>query len=367
MQAYALQTYLTQHGQDTTIINYIPNTCDKSFFRCFRTRRMAKLRQNLSEYLKERKLATFRDQNLRLTQRYGSLLNLKEKPPDCDVYICGSDQIWNPSFTRDGEHKLTLSYFLDFGEDTVKRISYAASFGCVDYPLDLIEVIKPLLQRFNALSVRESTGVDILAQMECKHVRLLPDPTLLLQCKDYKMLLNKTACTSSNTIFVYSLRHNQETIRSITSQLMGMKDAMIKICDETTWGNTGVKEWLASIAAAKAIVTNSFHGVVFSILFEKTFIALPIEGPGEGMNDRIFTLLGQLNLKHRICVTPNRERLCELLNHPIDWSKVGKMLTVLRQQADAFFDETLDNDMSIRITELKDDVRSPERSINVEA
>ena len=80
--------------------------------------------------------------NLNLTKRYKSYSDLKKDPPKCDVCVCGSDQIWNQYFTMNGEGGLTLSYFLNFGVDDIKRIAYAVSFGTIDYPDELMKVLK---------------------------------------------------------------------------------------------------------------------------------------------------------------------------------------------------------------------------------
>ena len=137
----------------------------------------------LWKYLKARRFLDkkFRRQYLNLSLVYSSFKSLAKNPPQHDIYICGSDQIWNPSFTGFGEGHLTLSYFLNYGASNVKRIAYAVSFGCMEYPEGILKKIIPSLIKFNAISVREYSGRNILQRAGLDNIALMPDPTLLLK------------------------------------------------------------------------------------------------------------------------------------------------------------------------------------------
>lgn len=341
LQAYALQTYLSRRGHDCRIIDYVPYTYEKSLFRCCSTRLPTRIPNNVLDYMKERRIDRFRKLHLRLTQRYSSLVELQQAPPEYDVYLCGSDQIWNPSFTAWGEKKPTLSYFLDFGGEQKTRLAYAASFGCTSYPPQLINIIKPALQRFNALSVRENTGVAILNDMGINNVSLMPDPTILLHRNDYEGLLTKPKQPASNRFFVYALHKGQKTIQDIRRHLETQKGQNIQYAGFNSRSLMGVEEWLAEIARSEAVVTNSFHGVVFSILFKKPFVAVSVEGQGSGMNDRMETLLANLGLEEHLVSTFDGRRVNDLLCKPIDWLAVGTRLASARQVATRFFERHL--------------------------
>ena len=342
LQAFALQTYLLTQGHDCKIIDYVPCNYKKTLFRCFLTRFPLNIFRNLLDYNKESRMDRFRQSHLRLTRNYGSLAELQKDPPDCDVYVCGSDQIWNPSFTRRGEGKVTLSYFLDFGGEQKRRLAYAASFGCTSYPADLIDIIKAPLQRFKALGVRENTGLAILDKIGISDTSLVPDPTMLLRLEDYKGLLPKSETTAVDSVFVYALHSGQKTIQEIRCHLEERNKQTIQYTGFNSHSSLSVEEWLAAIARSKAVVTNSFHGVIFSILFEKPFVAVSVEGHGSGMNDRINTLLGNLGLEERIVITYDDERLVNLLYKPIDWRTVGIRLNSIRDVASRFFERYLD-------------------------
>ena len=97
LQAYALQVFLTKLGHNVKIIDYMPRAYEKTFAKCFVSKRPAAIKKCLSEYFKETHFIPFRKEHLTLTDRYDSVDEMRRNPPHCDVYICGSDQIWNTS------------------------------------------------------------------------------------------------------------------------------------------------------------------------------------------------------------------------------------------------------------------------------
>lgn len=341
LQAYALQTHLVKQGYNAVIIDYFPFTFQKKLHKRIFSRYPSVMVQKIINYLKEMNIESFRKKHFHLTKRYNSLVELQADPPDCDAYICGSDQIWNRHFTSKGEKKPTLSYFLDFGNEHTKRISYAASFGCTTYPPELINIVKPSLQRFNALSVRETTGRDILEDIGYHDVQLMPDPTLLLQKQDYEPLQCSLRKSEAGSILVYSLHPKQTTINTITNHLKTRKQYKIQYCGFRSYSTMGIEGWLTTIASARVVVTNSFHGAVFSILFEKPFISVPVEGHGAGMNDRLHTLLGCLGLEERMIGTFDCSKVNDLLLRSIDWKQVRKRIESLREKADCFLIKAL--------------------------
>lgn len=336
LQAYALQTYLTQNGHDTKIINYRPYTYEKKLIRCFNIKRPWRIPQNVFEYRKEQRLNEFRTKHLNLSKRYQSTEDLKNDPPAYDVYICGSDQIWNQSFTSSGEGKVTLNYFLDFGPDNVKRIAYAASFGCIEYPEELVKFITPILSKFDAVSVREISGRQMVHEMGIDDVWLLPDPTLLLQAKDYEILLPSQQMAKSNYSFFYALQAKQKTIKDIKNYFSRrLRHCIVDAGSQ----NMSIEHWLACIKSSDFVVTNSFHGVVFAIIFRKPFIVVPIEGFLSGMNDRIVTLLGNLGLQNRILEIQDERKINEIMIQNIEWTAVEQRIYLLRKDTRRFFEK----------------------------
>ncbi|MBQ4516642.1 MAG: polysaccharide pyruvyl transferase family protein [Clostridia bacterium] len=312
LQAYALSKALENKGHEVTIIDYYPEKYKKKWTKVFFTYHPERIPASIKQLKKEKEIKTFRDEYLKKTKYFSSAKELKQYVFDYDCYICGSDQIWNPSFVRYGDQGITLSYFLDFIPNGAKKISYAASFGVKEYPEDLKNKIKDQLVLFNAISVREETGLGILKDINICDAQLVPDPTILLDASIYKKLL-KEPKRSEKYDFVYML-HSRKADAIPLLKKRKREGVMSVHC-----GNIGIEDWLTEIYGADLVITNSFHGIVFSIIFEKNFAPILIKG--SGMNDRIITLLNKLGLSDRIC-----EDLSEFKNEPIDWKTVKKKL-----------------------------------------
>lgn len=341
LQAYALQKHLVSLGHDAVVIDYFPHTYSKRTLRSFVLQVRRDGRGIFPDYIKGQKIESFRRKYLRLSRRYSSIQELRANPPELDAYICGSDQIWNTSFTRGGEGHMTLSYFLDFGSPNVKRIAYAPSFGCTRYPLDLMDIVKEKLGCFDAISAREASGLQILKSMGLEKACLVTDPTLLLSKSDYEDLLQVRSAVQRGRVFVYALHRRQNTIQQLARELSAARKWSVRKCEHSSWSALGIEEWLREFSEAEAVVTNSFHGIVFAILFEKSFVAVPVEGALEEMNDRIFTLLGQFNLQDRIVDRPDREAVERLLTNAPSWVDVRNKKYALKEVADAYLSRSL--------------------------
>ena len=277
LQAYALQSFLTKLGHDVRIIDYQPLTYEKRFFQCFKTKRPWLIKKNLIEFYKEQPFIAFRKKYLKLTTRYHSLQELKGNPPECDVYICGSDQIWNPSFTKGGEGQPTTSYFLDFGNKKTIRIAYAVSFGCTEYQEEIKRIVSPVLTKFNAISVRENSGCEIVRNMGVDNVSLMPDPTLLLTAQAYNEISDGSMPHQPFNFF-YAIQDRQLAIEKMENYFRHKFPERVISTRAFKYSMIDLRQWLSLIKAARSVVTNSFHGIVFSIIYRKPFIAVPVEG-----------------------------------------------------------------------------------------
>lgn len=343
LQVYALKTFLVKQGYDVVVINYVPRSYEKKFFTCFYTKNPFRVITNLLEYFKEQEIKTFRSKHLKLTRKYPLLQELKIEPPECDVYICGSDQVWNPYFTAGGEGKTTLSYFLDFGSEKIKRIAYAVSFGCTEYPKEVERHVIPVLSKFTAISVREETGREIVRKMGFLDVSRVPDPTLLLSDKEYDSVCGSTICKHAEYNFFYIIQQKQYEILKIANYFRSQLAE--DVISTLSFRNAimGIEKWIQFIKNAKFIVTNSFHGVVFSVIYHKPFIAVLVEGTLSGMNDRIITLLESLGLQDRIMDCFDQEKINVLLSTTIDWTHVDENIQLLRREAGNFLISNIDN------------------------
>lgn len=337
LQSFALQTYLQKKGHKVSIINYVPIGHKKSAFKSIINPLRAKV--ELKKYFKDKKLERFRSNHLNLTDEYNTLDSLQKNPPNFDVYISGSDQVWNPYFLMKGEYgKYSPTYFLDFGESNVVKLAYAVSFGCEKYPeLESSEAMK-YVNNFTGIAVRENSGKKIVQDLGYhKDAIVVPDPTLLLSKDDYLKLLDLPVLKKTNQAFVYFLRNEERDVKDILDEISTSYN--IKMNKESDLFTDDISEWIANFAYSDIIFTNSFHGVVFSMIFHKPFFVYLAKGKSAGMNDRFRTLLTNVGLVDRI--VSSHEEVKSKMNHKISWDEVDLRISMLRKVSDNYFSEFL--------------------------
>ena len=253
-----------------------------------------------------------------------------------DAVIVGSDQVWRIENTR----LAGLDFFLDFLKDSpIKRLSYAASFGKDTWQGTEDETIKVknLLQKFNAISVREDSGVGLcnnLFDVESSHVL---DPTLLLTADDYNQLLSKPK--SRQELVTYILDSTEEkryTISEIAKQC-NLKEVNLYPSRSFTFYKS-VYTWLEKIRDARYVVVDSFHGMVFCILFHKQFAVFANSKRGL---TRFTSLLGMLGLIERMTTVFGKEEVLKILKQPIDYVSVESMLATHRKKSLGFLENNL--------------------------
>lgn len=315
LQAFSLQRFLIDNipNSNVIIINYYPRKYDKRIRRIFSSPNPIAIINNLKEYKKERRIRAFRN-SLKMTERYYSTEELCDNLTDEDVLICGSDQIWNEYYTLHGENKVTTAYFLPFCPNAV-HISYAASFGSMAIKPETEKIIKPLLDRFDAISVREQSGVSILRNLNIQS-ELVCDPTFLI---DTDMFISKEKNINNTTVKLILRKQNRE-IQELINEAMKVVSADNKIVNIEGYS---VPKWLSSIRDASFLVTNSFHGMVFALKFHTPFIVISESGSRSGMNDRFTTLLNTLGLNDRLI--KSKEQM-DVIHKRIDWCQTDEKI-----------------------------------------
>lgn len=244
--------------------------------------------------IKERMKAfkKFRNEKLILSNdTYYTNEELIKNPPNFKYYITGSDQIWNPQFFT----KIGNSYFLDFANEQSTKISYAASLA-INVDSSLKEFFQNHLERFDFISIRESEHLDFIQNTTQKPVAVTLDPTLLLDSSDWDKI-SKEPNIQDKYILVYDLIVDEELIK-ITNRLVNEKDyKVISYSDSKLYKNyiksfkyDGPSEFIGYIKKAEIILTNSFHGTVFSIIYNKPFYTIPHKTRGSRMVDLLTTL-----------------------------------------------------------------------------
>ena len=259
---------------------------------------------------------------------------------DIDAFVVGSDQVWRQEYSPRIE-----TYFLDFLPiaDKRKRIAYAASFGTNNGYIDddKLPACRALLKHFDAVSVRENGGVNITHEVfDRKDAVKVLDPTLLLSAEDYRTIIGGASTSASPYVAAYILDDDADK-----TAILDTVSANLNVPAQRMSANyTGTKmptmaQWLATCANAEAVVTDSFHGCVFSIIFGKPFIAI---GNTKRGLDRFTSLLGTLGLTGRLINSLDEfnARRTTLLS-PIDYAPANELLSEQRTNSIKFLTNAL--------------------------
>lgn len=253
-----------------------------------------------------------------------------------DAFVVGSDQVWAPACNVPIDYLGNM--FLDFAPDFKgKRVAYAASFGGGEwaYTPEWTEKCRKLAKKFDAVSVREESGVKLCKEhlgVEAKHVL---DPTLLLTAEDYERLLPASQM-QSDYLFAYILDTSAEKkafLQEVADEF-GLRLVIKGANDDLKWEDC-IEGWLADIRNAAFVVTDSFHGSVFSILFHRPFLSIINNKRG---TDRFTSLLSKLGLLDRLV---NETGKIEDISRDVNWQAVEDKLKVEREVSMTFLKEAL--------------------------
>ena len=359
LQAYAMQTVLERMGHDVVVFNkpikkhvlpfpmsffhYIVRFIKKYVFK--KPNIYVFKEQKIYKYQKANTLYTDAFVNKHLHNKVVDTLG--DIKNEYDAIIVGSDQVWRKIyFNGSWEKSNPADAYLAFTNDwNINRIAYAASFGVDFLELDDTEIqtCKEAIQKFKAVSVREKTGVDICKKHFNVDAKWVADPTLLLDVSYYL-----TLAKDSNSLFtgkyilkyaldeseeIYGLAHKLEEQKEIPMKELKTheKDSLSEISNCT---RRPVEEWLYAFAHADYILTDSFHGTVFSILFHKQFTVIANKERGV---TRFTSLLSMFGLEDRLISSPNEYKQLP----DIDYEKVDIKLEQRRSEALDFLSKAL--------------------------
>lgn len=350
LQAYALREYLKSIGHDVKILNYRNKAIEANYIgdipykyglRDLRhVRRIPKLILSTIHTKQSRKYWYRRCKNFNqfidsVILENDTKVYTKEEVFDynCDVYIAGSDQIWNIWLTGGADPV----YFLDFDTDA-KKVYYAASNGCSEIPIQALEQFQRSMKSADSISVRESSlGKDIEKTCDVKTESVI-DPTLLLDEQQYKDLMVPVNI-KEDYLMAYFITEDAKVheMAAFLARVLNLKlvefhnyyDSNRKDCVQCTDKAPG--EFLSYIKNAKFVVTNSFHGTVFSILFGKKFYSIYKE------DSRKSDLLNSLGLSSRHIYEYNDIDL----DAEIDYSNVYNKLSELRTVSKKFLEDSV--------------------------
>lgn len=359
LQAYALQTILERMGHEVIILNRettsasvrFPNNLvlDAKYFLRKILRKPNVTRNSRQNKLISSKTQKFTDSYLHTSPSLYSvkLLNKYLSKHPQDGFVVGSDQVWRPSMSP-----CLTNYFLDFTKlQNVKRIAYAASFGvdCWEFTDADTVACSALAKIFDAISVREASGVALCEEyLEVDAVHVL-DPTLMLEKEDYIQLANEANETKiDGSLFCYVLDKSEEkqTVIKTISQKQGLKDFYCMPALHDSPENIErdpdnciyppVTQWLRSFMDAEMVLTDSFHGTAFSIIFNKPFWV--IGNKARGLS-RFESILGIFGLQDRL-ITPEQASSIDWIA-PIDWERVNAVRKEWQNMSQDFLDKAL--------------------------
>lgn len=278
---------------------------------------------------------------------YSTLEELRQNPPSADAYITGSDQVWN----YDLHPEELAAFFLQFGKDSTKRIAYAPSIGHVTLPENLKKTLAEYLSVFDGISVREKSATSIVKDCGYDATHVL-DPTMLLNSNDYNFIATTNA-DRDPYIFIYSMNYENtgdlpwENIReyaekqhySIRVTPGSGYTPTRELFEGVEYDYSTISSWIANIKASELVVTASFHGIVFAILFHKRFIFTPLKGMFSSSNSRALDLIDSLELHGQVWRENND--FGQIINNTIDWEAVDEHLSQLRIDSVSFLEKQL--------------------------
>lgn len=354
LQAYATQKVLQDLGYDAEIIDYLfykhprhfatkqsrplfPMGIKKmmaEFLYPHITRIKQVFQNNDAQKKREARFDAFHKNNTRFSDEYRSIEDLFRAKMNYDVYMVGSDQVWNP-----GIYSSLDPYFLKFAPAGKRKISYASSFGVSELPAVAYDYYRKSLQELDAISVRESQAVDLVESVSGQEAYWVLDPTLLIRSEDwrsvaiaptlvperYVLLYELTPCPYLKTLaeHIAGLMHCKVVSITKDANCVEQKGNIINIAD------AGPAEFLALFKDAGFVVTNSFHGTAFSVNMNRPFFVV---APSRKQNNsRQQSLLGLFGLEDRMLSEgesmPKEEQL------KIDYSIVNQKLMMERQKS----------------------------------
>ena len=276
---------------------------------------------------------------MKITKPINNYTKLKEKTKKYDAFVCGSDQIWSTA-----EERIEPFYYLQFAEKE-KRISYAPSIGKDNVGESVKEKFFKYVSEIKYISVREQNAANIIKSEINIEPKVVLDPTLLLNKEYWKKYITPNT-EKEDYIFVYFLSQNKNNYDEVkefanTNNLKIISTAEMYKNDKNSMSMNPI-EFLRCIKNAKYIATDSFHGTIFSIIFEKNFVTYKRfkDNIKMSQNSRIYNLLKKLELSSRLIDETNS--IEGLFKEDIDYNDVNKKLEVEREESKNFLKDSIE-------------------------
>lgn len=336
LQEYALLTYLESLGHQAETIHYKPyylsnhfNLWDVSNERYEKNiflktaYLLLKLPGRLKSLKRKKNFDEFSKKYIKSTETlYKTNEDLKANVPEADAYICGSDQIWN-SFFQNGKDP---SFYLDFVPDEKLKISYAASFAIDTLENNLKPFVKEKVSGLDHISVREPSGKIILKDLGITNVHQVLDPVFLLDPTHWETLCADKL--QDDYIFVYDCDSDPLIHRFIKKIQQDLKCKIVTVNNNIKYADVdysleGPEVFLSLIKNAKFVISNSFHAVAFSVIFQKQFTVF---NRSEKINTRMRDVVRLLDIPEVLILD---EQQVDGFDYVIDYGKMKNILPSL--------------------------------------
>ena len=316
LQCFALQQLLDNLGLENAVIDYRCQFIEKHYS-CIPTVSPVHIRQFIKEcfqiptkFICRKNFDLFINKYLRMTHKFIRKEDILSNDYHFDTIITGSDQVWNLEITGKD-----TTYLLDFADENVRKVSYAASLGPVEIEQGYLDALKKHIQKFDVISLREPTAIETIKKISDKEIEIDVDPTVLVDINVWNELANKSKMKEKDFIFVY-LMQDSEILREKALQIVKEKNlkilfigmvSNIPVLGKNMKGAL-VEDFLWMIKNAKYVITNSFHGILFSLRFEKNFFWAYQKG--KKMSNPRFQMLNQYYEIEKCCC--NNKKINEL-------------------------------------------------------
>lgn len=312
LQCYALQQYLLSLGHEVVVINYRPEylldpytVFPKLSIYSWKGKLTRLINFVITFYIRivrHRVFEDFINKYLKLSDVVRTKHDIEKL--DYDVFIMGSDQIWNPKITK-GFDDVYFGYF-----DTkrgAKKIAYAASLGLSSLTEEQKSYLQNSMSNFDAIGVRENNMKDLLQPLTAKSVVQVLDPTLLLDRKIWESLSSKSSLSKEKYVLTYQVEVNKNVnrIAYLIAKQLDAKVIQLVAWPKFNYANEDIRqvagplEYISYIKYAECVVTSSFHGTAFSIIFRRPFYVVDLQSLRKGSNERMKTLLSEFHLEER--------------------------------------------------------------------
>lgn len=334
LQSYGLQTALNNLGYKADILDYRNDGIENYYYKILKGKNPKSVVNSIltlkTQKRRNRKFIDFSKEYLSLSEKTYTKSNITQAKDLYDCFIVGSDQMWNlPTIHYD------KTYFLDFITDTAKKRSYAISMGKISDCENDYENYYQLINQFQNISLREYAGKNFLEKNINKSITVDLDPCFLLDKEQWRKIAKKPSIENYAMVYSVNLPANViETARTYAKK-NGLKPVFVTLrnkkiplqSNEINLSCCSPREFLGLVDNADCVITNSFHGTAFSIVFNTNFWT--VKNSAKGLdNSRLETLLNTFNLSDRNISAPD-----EATNLPTDFSKAEISLTELKEKS----------------------------------